>query len=487
METGSYKGSLHIALIRAACLVAVLSGFQLARPALVGDAELSPTTTAHHVVRSPAHDAFEGIVAQMRARVLRIQQNIQLQQQIAARKRALIALHHDFSLHGVGMQLYTAWNAPITLKAINWYGFEYPPFVPGGLDRAPLDSILGTLHRLGFNALRITFANETVESNPVVNRGLDANPQLQGLHALDIMQRILERAYHFGLRVILCDSRSEAGMGPELKTGLWYTKEYPESAWQQDWITLATRFRNESAFVGADLRNEPHIIGNKFDVNAYFTLGPLWGAFNGTYYHDRDWHYAAETMGNMLLKVDPRLLIVVEGVQLYLDPDRNALYGGLWGSSLIGVQYDQVELSRPSQLVYSVHEYGPKMYRGSWFNASTTYDSLARRWWHHWGYLITAPKFMQAPIFVGEVGTCDDWHSCISDPNKPWSQGFWFAGFVRYMKEHPQVGWAYWALNPEGPFYPGEDNFYSLMTPDWKHYHSTLTTGLAPLLAEPNG
>jgi endoglucanase len=410
-----------------------------------------------------------------------------VQARLQAQRRAWIALHQEFWLHGAGTQLYTAWNTRITLKAINWYGFEYLPFVPGGLDRASLDSILRTLHDLGFNALRITFADATVESNPVVKNGLDANPQLRGLHALDIMQRILERAHRFGLRVILCNSRSEAGMGPEIKTGLWYTNRYPESAWQADWVKLVERFRNESAFVGADLRNEPHIIGSKFDLNAYFTLGPLWGSFNGTYYRDRDWHYAAETLGNMLLRLNPRLLIIVEGVQMYLDPDRQKLTGALWGSNLIGVQYDPVQLSRPSQLVYSVHEYGPKMYPASWFNPGTTYVKLAHRWNRHWGYLLHAPRFMQAPIFIGEFGTCDDWHSCISDPAHPASQGFWFTSFVQYMKAHSQVSWAYWALNPEGPFYRGEDDFYSLMTPDWHGYHPLLTYGLAPLLQEPNG
>lgn len=87
----------------------------------------------------------------------------------------------DLSLHGVGTQLYTAWNTPITLKAINWYGFEYAPFVPDGLNRVPLDFILGTIRRLGFNALRLTFADQTVRSDPIVLRGLDANPQLRGM------------------------------------------------------------------------------------------------------------------------------------------------------------------------------------------------------------------------------------------------------------------------------------------------------------------
>jgi endoglucanase len=215
--------------------------------------------------------------------------------------------------------------------------------------------------------------------------------------------------------------------------------------------------------------------------------GPLWGSYGGAYYHDRDWHYAAQTLGNDLLAIDPHLLIVVEGIQMYWDPFENKLTGALWGSNLIGVQYDPIVLDRPGQLVYSVHEYGPKMWLGSWFSKKTTYHSLAIRWTKLWGYLLTAPESMQAPIFVGEVGTCDDWHSCISDPHKPWSQGFWWTSFVRYMKARPQVSWAYWSLNPEGPFRPQDNNFYSLMFHDWTHYHPRVIQGLGPLLAEPDG
>jgi len=411
-----------------------------------------------------------------------------IQKQRAVAQRAWLAsLHGNFWLHGDGSQLYTAWNAPITLKAINWYGFEYAPFVPDGLDRASLDSILFTVRHLGFNALRITFADETVESNPLITQDLNANPQLRGLHALGIMERIVRRAHYFGLRVILCNTRSEAGRGPEIQSGLWYTTEYSAATWVSDWVTLATRLRNESAFVGADLRNEPHIVGNGTpDESTYFKEGPLWGAYHGTYYHDRDWHWAAETLGNTLLGINPHLLIIVEGVQIYLDPTTNQLTGGLWGSNLIGVQYDRIELTHQSQLVYSVHEYGPHMWQGDWFNPRTTYASLAQRWTDLWGYLLNASSYLRAPIFIGEFGTCHDYWSCITDTDG-WKQGFWFKSFVRYLHEHPQVGWAYWSLNPTGPFHPDDPNFYSLLSSDWHHYYPLLIRGLAPLLSEPDG
>jgi endoglucanase len=492
---GSHRATFALHLC---AVLGLLIGVWLARPSDVSDATLShgasiQAGTSQLTSESLRAAARRGVPAapdlhQVLARVHYARQLQQQRQQLVAERRmvALNAVHDDFSLHAVGSQLYTAWNAPVTLKAMNWYGFEYAPFVPDGLDQAPLDSILSTVHDLGFNALRLTFANETVESNPVVVAGIGANPQFRGLHALDIMQRIIQRAHHFGLRVILCNSRSEAGRGPELKSGLWYTNQYPQSAWTSDWLALATRFRQDSAFVGADLRNEPHIVGGSLDQTSVLNNGPLWGAFQGNYYRPRDWRYAAQTLGNQLLGVNPHLLIIVEGVQLYLDAFKGTMTGGLWGSNLIGVQYDPVVLTHPGQLVYSVHEYGPHMWQGDWFNPNTTYQSLADRWNNLWAYLLNARKILRAPIFVGEFGTCHDYYACVAS-NEGWKQGFWFQSFVRFLAAHPQVGWAYWALNPTGPFQPQDDDFYSLVTRDWHHYYATIPFGLAPLLREPSG
>lgn len=485
-------------MLHLCAVLGLLVGVWLARPTPVSDATLSAHASSRVTLQQPSVGSVRAaarrnvpVAPDLHQALVRVHYARQLQQEhvqliAAQRAAALNAEHQDLSLHAVGSQLYTAWNAPMTLKAMNWYGFEYAPFVPDGLDQAPLDSILSTVHDLGFNALRITFANETVESNPVVVTGLAANPELRGLHSLDIMQRIIERAHDFGIRVILCNSRSEAGRGPELKSGLWYTNQYPESVWVSDWLELANRFKHDSAFVGADLRNEPHIVGGSLDHTSVLNNGPLWGAFQGTYYRPRDWRYAAQTLGNQLLEVNPHLLIMVEGVQLYLDPFKGIMTGGLWGSNLIGVQYDPVVLSRPSQLVYSVHEYGPHMWQGDWFNPNTTYQSLANRWTNLWGYLLNARKLLRAPIFVGEFGTCHDYYACVGG-SQGWKQGFWFQSFVKFLAAHPQVGWAYWALNPTGPFRVQDDDFYSLVTRDWRHYYPTIPYSLASLLREPSG
>lgn len=468
-------------------ILVVLGTLWLAAPVPADEAGIGPTV---RTVATPTPRALPPAPAEVGPSLSDVLNGRDLRGERATVRLARVAtrarLHANLRLHGVGSQLYTAWNTPVTLKAVNWYGFEYAPFVPGGLDRQPLDTILATVRRLGFNALRLTFADATVRRNPVVSRGLDANPQLRGLRSLDIMQRVIRRAGVYGLRVILCNSRSEAGRGPERQTGLWYTKRYPASTWVRDWVTLVRRFRGETAFVGADLRNEPHVTGTSFDANATLTRGPLWGPISGVAYAQRDWRAAAQSLGNTLLAIDPRLLIVIEGVQMYLDSYRGVLTGGLWGSNLVGVQYAPIVLSRPSQLVYSVHEYGPSMWQGEWFNPNTTYLSLFARWYALWGYLLSARPTLRAPIFVGEFGTCHTYWSCISS-RQGWKQGFWFQSFVRYLREHPQVGWAYWALNPDGPFRKDQIDYYSVVSLNWKHYYPLLTYGLQSILREPSG
>jgi endoglucanase len=84
------------------------------------------------------------------------------------------------------------------------------------------------------------------------------------------------------------------------------------------------------------------------------------------------WRLAAEQAGNAILRVNPYVLIIVEGVEVcpYPNPLRRDLclycvpategYCAdqyWWGSNLPGVQQYPVDLAVPHQLVYSPHEF----------------------------------------------------------------------------------------------------------------------------------
>src|SRR5206468_7427785 len=142
---------------------------------------------------------------------------------------------------------------------------------------------------------RLPFSNQLVEQNPVVTAHLRANPDLQGLHALDILDQIVNYAGAIGLSVILDDHRSEAGWSAQ-QSGLWYTPDYPDAAFVGDWITMAQRYTVNNVVVGADLRNEPHATAT-------------WGDGNLA----TDWRLAAERAGNAVLSANPHVLVLVEG------------------------------------------------------------------------------------------------------------------------------------------------------------------------------
>jgi endoglucanase len=347
--------------------------------------------------------------------------------------------------HTSGDRIVDADGRPVRIAAVNWFGMENLFFVPAGLDRQPLDDILTRVRDLGFNTIRLPFSNEMVEANPVVIHGLGANPGLRGLHALAILDRIVAAAGRHGLRLILEDARSGAGIYPQ-GNGLWYTKRYPERSWLQDWVRLAKRYQGDPTVVGVDLRDEPHTgPPGPWTVKAYLQQGSTWGPYRGVDNPATDWRLAAERGGNAVLSINPRLLIFVEGLQLYPDPVQPGGVDSYWWGGILtpGGAYP-VRLAVPHQLVYSPHEYGPYKWSMPFYGKGMTYARLAGVWDRHWGFLLR-PVPSPAPIFIGEFGTCGQ-AACV-DSSVPGSTGLWFRFFLRYLRTHPQIGWAFWALN----------------------------------------
>lgn len=377
-------------------------------------------------------------------------------------------------LHAQGIQTVDASGTPIRLVGLNWYGAESPDFVVGGLDYQPYESILQMIQRSGYNTIRIPFSDQLVEDNPVITDHLGANRELGGLHALDILDRIVDYAGALGLRVILDNHRSEAGWSAQAD-GLWYTDAYPDSAFQRDWVTIAGRYAANNVVVGADLRNEPH-------------GAATWGGTDPA----TDWHAAAEQAGNAVLSVNPRLLIIVEGVQSF-GPEGSYW----WGGNLMGVAGNPIVLQFPdgtsarSQLVYSAHDYGPDTCGSGcpWFNSATTYASLAALWEQHWGYITADPSQpYAAPVWVGEFGTCNYSPTCGSD-STPGSQGQWFSSLVQYLGEK-QLGWAYWSVNGSQSSGTTREygilEGYGLLNPGWTTPYPWLVQELSTIQTQPN-
>lgn len=371
--------------------------------------------------------------------------------------------------HTNGLWVVSKAGQHVRMVGVTWYGMQNYTYVPAGLNWQHYTVILGEIKRMGFNVIRLPLSNELVERNPIVHVGLRANPDLVGLHALAVLDRIVAAAGQLGLRIILVNHKSSAGRPGHINSlneALWYTKTVSQAKWIHDWVTLAKRYRGNPTVVGFDLRNEPHTDGpGPWSLKTYLNQGATWGPYRNHDNRHTDWRLAAERAGDAVLKVSPHLLIIVEGVMEFpYGPKSNAVETYWWGSILRGVRQYPVVLKRPHQLVYSPHEWGPRKYPIAAFNAHTSYAKLLSQFNYNWGFILNPRARYRAPIWLGEFGTCNTSVACVTS-KKPGTQGQWFQILMRYLKLHPYVGWAFFAVNGTNTHGDAANN--GLLNPTW--------------------
>ncbi len=332
-----------------------------------------------------------------------------------------------------GTKILAPSGAQYIISGINWYGFETPDMVAHGLWSLDIPTVLNMVKSYGYNTLRLPYSDQMWESNPVPQNDVGCT-SCAGLHARDVLAKIVNYAGSIGLHVILDDHRSEAGESAE-QNGLWYTSAYPESSWISDWVSVQRWVHGQAQTLGSsdtvavnylasdglptvlgyDLRNEPHVQGTY--VNEY-TTGSSWGSGDGINPTTNpnpnpfapacvstsscfDWRLAAERAGDTILGdahshswSNP--LLFVEGVSAYPavgGTQAAGPYNGTWwGGDLQGVNGNSSNAGAPivfnaggsasslgaavnNQIVYSAHEYGPTLFQQSWFNSSTCYKS----------------------------------------------------------------------------------------------------------------
>jgi endoglucanase len=316
--------------------------------------------------------------------------------------------------HTRGAQLLDEAGRPVRIAGVNWFGFETPRHVVEGLGQRDYKSMLDQMASEGYNTVRLPFSNAMFDAGATAS-GIDysnaKNADLAGRTPIQIMDRIIGYAGSIGLKVIL-DRHL-----PGAQSDVWYSQDYSEQRWIDDWKMLAQRYAGDSTVVGADLDNEPH--GRA-----------TWGDGNPA----TDWRLAAERAGNAILSVNPSWLILVEGVECV------ARSCSWWGGNLENAGAYPVRLDVPGRLVYSPHEYANDVYRQAWFSDPTYPSNLPPRWDKYWGYLF---KQAIAPVLIGEFGTK------LDDP----SDTQWLTTLTSYMRPTAQYGadsmsWAFWAWNP---------------------------------------
>ena len=335
-----------------------------------------------------------------------------------------------------GNQIVDAAGNPQRLACVGWNGGNSVKPSLEGLDQVSYQSTMSDMVRLGFNCTRVlTFARGVLD-----NTG----------GYLNTLDNVIDYAGTIGLRVIVDIHNDEGGHGPEDNwgtapvNGIWYDKggatngtdgvnpgTISDGDFQQAWVNLATRWKEKPAILGYDLINEPH---------AGLTV---WGGYGGWVPgSNRDIRAMYMRVGNAIHAIDPRPLIIAEGVQDY--------GAGAYEGDLRGVAEYPVTLKVPNKVVYSAHVYPhevsdvPADYGPKWIDRMNLL----------WGFIV---KQDIAPVFIGE---CGDW---LATPDAQ----AWAAAFVSYVN----------GTAPGGPnFSPGQQG----ISWDWWVWGTTENGGAVP-------
>lgn len=339
--------------------------------------------------------------------------------------------NYSLPLRTKGRNIVDAEGRRFKLASVNWYGASDELFVPGGLDVQHRDKLAATIKRMGFNSVRLPYADELVMKNPVVDAlHVSANPDLVGLRAMDVFEAVVTALTDAGLAVIVnnhitkatwccgadpCDAGwANDHLGPICKV------KQTEDEWIEHWETIMAPLVSNPLVIGVDLRNE---------------VRGLWGTMPWS-----KWATAAERCGNRLLSLNPSWLIVVEGTESAND--------------LSGACKRPIQLNVQHRLVYSAHVYG-------WSGWGSTegrflqrgYESFARTMWYNWAYLLERNR---APVWVGEFGA----------PHLPTKGDIrYWRHLMRFLKS-VDADFGYWALNARKP-HSNAPETYGLVEDDW--------------------
>lgn len=334
-------------------------------------------------------------------------------------------------LRAAGRDVVDTTGRRFKLASVNWYGASDELFIPGGLDVQHRTTIAKTIRKLGFNSVRLPYADELVINNPQVPPHLlTANPELVGLRALDVLEACVDALTEEGIAVIVNNHITHATWccGADPCDAGWANDHLgplcritqTEEEWIEHWEDVMSRFVDNPRVIGVDLRNE---------------VRGVWGTMTW----DR-WATAAEKAGNRLLKLNPDWLVIVGGTES--------------GNDLSGVRVRPVVLDRPDRVVYSAHVYawsGWGSMEGRF--SKRTYPSFVRAMRQNWAYLI---EDNVAPVWIGEFGA----------PQQPGAgdANYW-SNLMRYLKAI-DADFGYWAINPRKPKNNAKEG-YALVEDDW--------------------
>ena len=329
------------------------------------------------------------------------------------------AIVGDDWLHTDGHRILDQYGNEVYLTGANWFGFNCSERVFHGLWSANMKTVVEGMADHGINLVRVPISTELLfewksGKNVKVNVNTYANPELKRADGSDMGSReifdvFLALCKENGIKVMMdCHSADANNSGHNYN--VWYgPKGFTTADWIEGWTWFVNEYKNDDTIIACDLKNEPH---GKFSQSE--AVSAKWDDSTD----ENNWRYAASRCGKAILAVNPKLLIMVEGIEETpragydynsgtQDPnateDQLKYYGGWWGGNLRNAGEYPVDLGAyQSQLVYSPHDYGPLVYEQSWFKKDFSEKTLLNDvWYDSWFYLQDKDI---APLLIGEWG-----------------------------------------------------------------------------------
>ncbi|MCP2309482.1 glycoside hydrolase family 5 protein [Kitasatospora paracochleata] len=372
-----------------------------------------------------------------------------------------------------GKQLAASWTGPLStqgryvvdakgnrfkLKAGNWDGAqshylgsgdendpannqagEVSHNIPMGLDRVPIAKILADFHALGLNTIRLPYADAMIDDTDTVpDSAVAANPQLRDKTPLEVYDAVVKALTADGFAVVLNNHTTTYHWCCGLDGNERWNKGQSAQKWEDDWLFMVERYKDNKRVVGADLRNEIRRDG---------TDDPNWD-----WGDDHDAYAAYQETGNRILDKDPDMLIIMEGINWVGIPSGITSH---WRPNLEPVRNMSNTLMYSNKLVYSVHFYGftgPNHTgaSGGWQNGETndpryrdlSPEDLEKAVNDEALFVTESGQHFTAPVWVSEFGTGGRGQTDAKEKD-------WFRRFTDILVKNdtdfaiwPLVGWA---------------------------------------------
>lgn len=378
-------------------------------------------------------------------------------------------------LHVEGNQIVDEAGNPVWLTGTNWFGYNASERVFHGLWSGNITQITKSMADRGINIVRVPISTQLLlewraGQTIMPNVNTYANPELLGKNNLQIFDFWLQLCEQYGIKVMLDVHSAEADNSGHIYPVWWKGTITPELFYQAwEWVT--DRYKSNDTVVAMDIKNEPHGTPNQ----------PPRAKWDNTTDQD-NFKHACETAGRRILAINPNVLILCEGIEVYpregrswdspnTNPDLSPNYHyNWWGGNLRGVRQHPISLgAHQDQLVYSPHDYGPLVFEQPWFQKPFDKNTLTTDVWRpNWLYI---HEDGTAPLLIGE------WGGRLGQDAR---QDRWMTALRDLIVEH-RLHQTFWVLNPNSGDTGG------LLLDDWRTWDEQKYALLKPALWQYGG